>query len=98
MATSLSLAGTTAVVAQEGTDVGNPAGPPDPATLVVERSADVAGKSQQEWVNEFGRWFFWSRTPDNPPPDAIRDCNGGQPMGDVFFIPHTQFGNITEFD
>ena len=24
----------------------------------------------------------------------MKDCNGGQPMGDVFFIPHTQFGNI----
>ena len=96
---ALSLVGVPAAFAQdEGTDVGNPAEPPDPATLVIERSAEVAGQTYQDWINEYGKWFFWERTPDNPPPDAMKDCNGGQPMGDVFFIPHTQFGNIDSFD
>ena len=96
LSAAMAAGGTSAALAQdEGTDVGNP---DDPALKVIPRSADVAGQSYQDWIEEYGKWFFWERTLDNPPPDAIQDCNGGQPMGEVFFIPHTQFGNVTEFD
>ena len=67
------------------------------ASTVVPRDAEIAGESYEHWIREYGDWFFWDRTMENPPPDAMSDCNGGQPGGPVFFIPHTQFGNTTSY-
>lgn len=94
IAAALTIVGGTAVAEQEN---GRPL-PLHPAWYVVPRGADIAGQPYQHWVDEYGKWFFWKRTTDDPPPDANADCDGGQPGGPVFFIPHTQFGQETEFE
>jgi hypothetical protein len=97
MVTALTIIGTSAVFAQDEA-AEERANPDHPAWTTVARGSDIEGKSFQEWVNEYGSWYFWDRSMDNPPPDATADCNGGQPNEEVFFIPHTQFGNITTYD
>ncbi len=94
LAASLAVVGAPATLAQDGTDVGNP---DQLAYKVIERSKDIAGRSYQDWINDYGTWFIWDRSPDNLPPDAMQDCDGGQPGGDVFFIPSTQIGQTTEY-
>ena len=92
---ALSMVGAPAVFAQDDIEVGNP---DHLAYSVIERGAEVGGRSYQDWINDYGEWFLWSRTPDNPPPDVLADCDGGQPGGDVFFIPSTQIGHTTEYE
>lgn len=93
LAGALTVGGGTAVAEQEN---GRPL-PLHPAWYVVPRGTDIAGRPYQEWINEYGEWFFWERTTDVPPPDEHADCDGGQPGGPVFFMPHTKLGEETEF-
>lgn len=94
LASTLAIVGASAALAQDGTDVGNP---DHLAYRVLARNAEVGGRPYQDWINDYGEWFIWSRTSDNPPPDVMADCDGGQPGGDVFFIPSTQIGQTTEY-
>lgn len=70
---------------------------PHIATTVVARDAEIGGEPYEHWIRAYGRWFFWDRTTEDPPPDATQDCDGGQPGGPVFFIPHTQIGKTTSY-
>ena len=92
---ALSAVGGPVAMAQDGADVGDP---DHLAYRVIERGADVGGRSYQDWINDYGEWFIWSRSPESPPPDAMGDCDFGQPGGDVFFIPSTQIGQTTEYE
>jgi len=71
--------------------------PDHPVWKLVQPNETVGGQGYQEWINDYGEWFLWERTPENPPPDAMQDCDGGQPGGDVFFVPTSQIGATTDY-
>lgn len=97
-AASLALAAALATaLAPTALAQGEPADPDHPVWKIVQPNETVGGRTYQEWINDYGEWFIWDRSPENPPPDAQQDCDGGQPGGDVFFTPHTMIGTTTEF-
>lgn len=74
-----------------------PADPDHPVWKIVQPNELVGGQTYEEWARDYTRWLLWDRTPDNPPPDATQDCEGGQPGDDVFFVPHTMIGTTSEY-
>ena len=74
-----------------------PAGPDHPVWKIVQPNEPVGGQTYEEWARDYTQWLLWDRTPENPPPDATQDCEGGQPGGDVFFLPHTMIGTTSEY-
>ena len=92
LALAAALATTPATLAQSG-----PVDPDHPVWSLVKPNETVGGQTYQEWINDYDEWFLWERSPDNPPPDALQDCDGGQPGGDVFFVPHSQIGATTDY-
>ena len=92
LAAALATAFAPAALAQ-----GEPAGPDHPVWKMVQPNESVGGKTYAEWARTYTSWLLWERTPENPPPDATQDCEGGQPGGDVFFVPHTMIGTTSEY-
>jgi hypothetical protein len=76
---------------------GEPADADHPVWKIVPPNESVGGQTNAEWARDYTQWLLWDRTPENPPPDATLDCQGGQPGGDVFFVPHTPIGTTTEY-
>ncbi len=94
MASALALATASAVTAQDEL-------PPavydsHPMDEIVSRTTEVEGRSYQDWINEYGSWFFYDTTPDTHP-GRNKDCNLGQPGGAVFFLPHAMFGEVAHY-
>ena len=97
-AAGLALAATlAATLAPAALAQGEPADADHPVWKIVQPNEPVGGQTYEEWARDYTRWLLWDRTPDNPPPDATLDCEGGQPGGDVFFVPHTMIGATTEY-
>lgn len=92
LAAALATALAPAALAQDG-----PADPDHPVWKVVTPIESVGGQTYQEWIHDYGEWLLWERTSENPPPDVLEDCDGGQPGGDVFFVPHTRTGVTSEY-
>ncbi len=92
LAAALATTFATTTLAQTG-----PADPDHPVWKLVQRNESVGGQSYQEWINDYGEWFLFERSPENPPPAAMDDCDRDQPGGDVFFVPHTMIGTTTDY-
>ena len=98
LAASLALAAALATtLAPAALAQAEPAGPDHPVWKIVPPNETVGGQAYEEWARDYTDWLLWARTPENPPPDATLDCEGGQPGGDVFFVPHTMIGTTTEY-
>ncbi len=76
---------------------GEPADADHPVWKIVPPNKSVGGQTYEEWARDYADWLLWTRTPENPPPAATLDCQGGQHGGDVFFVPHTMIGTTTEY-
>ena len=97
-ATSLALAvALAATLAPAALAQGEPADPDHPVWKIIQPNEPVGGQTYEAWARDYTQWLLWDRTPDNPPPDATQDCEGGQPGGDVFFLPHTMIGTTSEY-
>jgi hypothetical protein len=98
LAASLAL-GTTlaATLGHAALAQGEPADPDHPVWKIVQPNESVGGQTYEAWARDYTEWLLWDRTPENPPPDATGDCEGGQPGGDVFFVPHTMIGTASEY-
>lgn len=92
LASALATTTVPAALAQD-----EPAAADHPVWKIVQPNESVGGKTHAEWARDYTDWLLWDRTPENPPPDATLDCEGGQPGGDVFFVPHTMIGTTTEY-
>lgn len=98
LAASLALAAALATtLAPAALAQDEPADADHPVWKIVPPNETVGGQTYGEWARDYTDWLLWDRTPENPPPDATLDCEGGQPGGDVFFVPHTPIGTTTDY-
>jgi hypothetical protein len=96
MVATLSMAGTSAVFAQD--EAAEDAGPPPMPTMAdfgaVDRQLDVAGRSLEDWVHDMALWTNGSKDQDVL---STGDCTVGQD-GPVFFLQNTWLGEVMVLD
>ena len=98
LAASMTMAGTSAALAQdeaEAEDTGMPPGLPTMADFgAVDRHVDVADRSLEDWAHDM---MLWANGSKNNDVISTGDCTVGQD-GPVFFLQNTWLGEVLVLD